>query len=580
MADESTIETSYIPQSWDDNVIISDTRMNTIENGIVNLYTAIFGTNKVQDVEPIFDKIDDLWNNIGKKNEGEESAFDEIHSLKNTKADKTTTDSLRTDLGNKTDTKDKETAFGKIKNLENNLGNNTTNASAFERIKQLEDDLGTKGANSAFSEINNINTNINTINNNISTLSNNLGEKSLENKSAFAEINALNTNKADSSVTKAIRNDLGTKNDQSTEDTAFGRIASLEESVTDITIEGIRQKVANVLSDESIRTLVPYRSVQILLDEAQYRQSLLNLCYPIGSIYITMAPTNPSNFLGGKWVEWSQGRVIIGAKDETITINDASFDLSAGSTGGEYSHTLTIDEMPSHTHAVASYNNNSETSGPVIQSGEGRATSKTDIIQEAGGSQAHSIIQPYVSCYIWKRVAEDITELVEAIGNNTYTGIFKAHDIIPMKLKDGSSMDLEIIDIDSENNQVKLVSVDVIEDSSARYEVDMETGTTINELPTVLENFQNSKIPDDLKEAIVNNNLWIPTREDVNNINIKQKKKSWWIIDDLGYTRVNSNGTIEEGTIIADSNYMAFGITITSLQPYVNIPTDATGNLF
>ena len=178
MADESTIKTSYIPQSWDDNVIISDTRMKTIEKGIVNLYTAIFGINEeVQDVEPIFDKIDDLWNNIGEKNDGESSIFNEIHSLKDT-------------LGNKTDTEDKETAFGRIKKLENDLGTKGNNT-AFDEINNLKNDLGTKGNNNkVFNEIE-------SAKGRITTLETNLGPaaQDAQNKNtAFDRIATLETN--------------------------------------------------------------------------------------------------------------------------------------------------------------------------------------------------------------------------------------------------------------------------------------------------------------------------------------------------------------------------------------------------
>ena len=67
-------------------------------------------------------------------------------------------------------------------------------------------------------------------------------------------------------------------------------------------------------------------------------QSLLDICYPVGSIYQSTKATNPGTFLGGTWRSLSD-RFLIGAGAK-----------AAGATGGEESHTLTVSEMPSHTH--------------------------------------------------------------------------------------------------------------------------------------------------------------------------------------------------------------------------------------
>lgn len=61
--------------------------------------------------------------------------------------------------------------------------------------------------------------------------------------------------------------------------------------------------------------------------------------YPVGSIYMSVNSTDPGILFGGTW-EQLQGKFLLGA----------STTYSAGSTGGEASHTLTSSEMPSHTH--------------------------------------------------------------------------------------------------------------------------------------------------------------------------------------------------------------------------------------
>ena len=45
---------------------------------------------------------------------------------------------------------------------------------------------------------------------------------------------------------------------------------------------------------------------QLLKD---YIQSLVGAIYPVGSIYLSVKPTNPSTYFGGTWVTWGSGRV-------------------------------------------------------------------------------------------------------------------------------------------------------------------------------------------------------------------------------------------------------------------------------
>ena len=77
-----------------------------------------------------------------------------------------------------------------------------------------------------------------------------------------------------------------------------------------------------------------------------------------------------------------------------------------GSTGGEETHTLTIAEMPSHSHDVNSgatvfanggANDVSQTAGSRTYTYLG--------INNTGGGQAHNNMPPYKTVYIWERTA-------------------------------------------------------------------------------------------------------------------------------------------------------------------------------
>lgn len=124
-------------------------------------------------------------------------------------------------------------------------------------------------------------------------------------------------------------------------------------------------------------------------------------CYPVGSYYETSDTSfDPNSAWGGTWVLDSKGRVTVG-RDETI----ADFN-TVGKTGGEKTHTLTVDEMPSHTHkdgtnASVAYVGHvgANTAQVAFDANSGRPTTAT------GGGQAHNNMPPYVVVNRWHRTA-------------------------------------------------------------------------------------------------------------------------------------------------------------------------------
>ena len=123
--------------------------------------------------------------------------------------------------------------------------------------------------------------------------------------------------------------------------------------------------------------------------------------YPIGSIYQSTAPTNPTTFMGGVWERFGNGRVLVGV-DEA----DADFN-TANKTGGEKTHTLTIDEMPSHSHRqyVSANNGNDSIRRDWSSDGASKAYDQGMETGRAGGNRPHNNLQPYVTLYRWRRTA-------------------------------------------------------------------------------------------------------------------------------------------------------------------------------
>ena len=141
--------------------------------------------------------------------------------------------------------------------------------------------------------------------------------------------------------------------------------------------------------------------------------ALLNLVYPIGSIYITMEENNPANFLGGTWERFAAGRTLVGVGDDP-DIPGFNFN-KPGLLGGEAKHTLTIEEMPNHDHAQR-VNNQEVARMPSDEAtgikGNVFVTENRDIKRQSsailtisnGGGVAHNNLQPYITVNMWKRI--------------------------------------------------------------------------------------------------------------------------------------------------------------------------------
>ena len=130
------------------------------------------------------------------------------------------------------------------------------------------------------------------------------------------------------------------------------------------------------------------------------KEALRDVFYPIGTIYESVNATNPSEFIGGTWISWGAGRVSVGVDTSQAEFNTVE------KTGGEKTHTLTVDEMPKHDHTVAVVNsinyggsNSAEVLMANVLMGDKGSTDYT------GNGQPHNNLQPYITSYKWKRTA-------------------------------------------------------------------------------------------------------------------------------------------------------------------------------
>jgi hypothetical protein len=119
--------------------------------------------------------------------------------------------------------------------------------------------------------------------------------------------------------------------------------------------------------------------------------------FPVGSIYMSLSNVNPSTYFGGTWAQ-IKDRFLLGAGSS----------YSAGSTGGEASHKLTINEMPSHSHSFFSgrwYWSERSGGGDIINSQSETSYGFNRSTELSGGNQAHNNMPPYYVVYIWRRTA-------------------------------------------------------------------------------------------------------------------------------------------------------------------------------
>jgi len=119
---------------------------------------------------------------------------------------------------------------------------------------------------------------------------------------------------------------------------------------------------------------------------------ILAAMMPVGFVVTLGVATNPATLYGfGTW-QAIAGKVIVG-----IDATQTEFD-TLNETGGAKTHTLSIEEMPAHTHSggATSRNSTSNDFGGYAQVGTTGST---------GGGLAHNNLQPYIVKYVWERVS-------------------------------------------------------------------------------------------------------------------------------------------------------------------------------
>lgn len=175
------------------------------------------------------------------------------------------------------------------------------------------------------------------------------------------------------------------------------------------------------LKDENGTTISPAVSVDSIFTGGG---KLVDYIYPVGSIYMSVNSTNPPQLFGGTWVQWGSGRVPIG-----INTSDTSFN-TVEKTGGNktqdvelpyHNHYVSIETERGgqHGHSIATNNQQANldfgydftydykaayNSGGFATDTGAHSHTVTGYTASAGTpSPTISTLQPYITCYMWKR---------------------------------------------------------------------------------------------------------------------------------------------------------------------------------
>lgn len=123
---------------------------------------------------------------------------------------------------------------------------------------------------------------------------------------------------------------------------------------------------------------------------------------------------NPSILFGGTWEQIS-GRFLIGVgpNDANTVDNWGSLatgilNMPPGERGGEAWHTLSIDEMPGHSHGLNNVFGDA-TANNEFAFNWGSEWKRPQTMQLdtylAGGGQHHNNMPPYLAVYMWQRIS-------------------------------------------------------------------------------------------------------------------------------------------------------------------------------
>lgn len=153
----------------------------------------------------------------------------------------------------------------------------------------------------------------------------------------------------------------------------------------------------NIDSDGNITA----KSITLENNTFNNNDNIIDIVYPVGSIYLTVSNINPSTIFGGEWESFASGKTLVG-----FDINDDDFNIIEKVGGSKYlqSHSHTLR---GNTEVVSSKGNgywNLPSVFEAYNAGNGKDIYKYNVYTANTGEGNSGNLQPYITCYIWKRI--------------------------------------------------------------------------------------------------------------------------------------------------------------------------------
>lgn len=134
--------------------------------------------------------------------------------------------------------------------------------------------------------------------------------------------------------------------------------------------------------------------------------------YPVGSIYMSVNSTNPKDLFGGTW-EQLQNRFLVGV-GSSYTNGETGGASSYTPKGTVGNHTLTLNEIPKHSHKVYGGWGDGPSDHGSFRTDQNSPAHWWSATGDEGGGGSHNhgfagtaqtILPPYLAVYMWKRTA-------------------------------------------------------------------------------------------------------------------------------------------------------------------------------
>ena len=226
-------------------------------------------------------------------------------------------------------------------------------------------------------------------------------------------VNALDNTKVD----KVTGKQLSTEDYTTAEKNKLAGLSNYDDTQVQADISALQTRATNIETKNTEQDTAIANAQSLaenalsVANGAVKTADLLNKVYPVGAIYMSVNDTTPASFLGGTW-EQLEDRFLLGCGNT----------YTPGLTGGEATHKLTVNEMPSHTHRVWSGTGKTSNSAGLgynycysIGGCDNDTTSKSwmsktgaksqPLLENTGGGSAHNNMPPYLVVFMWKRTA-------------------------------------------------------------------------------------------------------------------------------------------------------------------------------